>query len=125
MLRIKNVITIMLGLLAGYFCCEYSRAFAGDGGKVSPVGSSQPSRILLQSPKPPFPNWLKNNSRWPEAKYSVAVKIMVEKGKTVQVVPASGNSTVAKYFADWVQRNWVFDPRASGTLTFPVTFTIR
>jgi hypothetical protein len=49
----------------------------------------------------------------------------VEKGKIVQVIPAGENPTVAKYFADWVQRNWIFDPRASGTLTFPVTFTIR
>jgi hypothetical protein len=58
-------------------------------------------------------------------KYNAIVKITIDHGKIVSVVPSGGNEAVSKYLADTVQKTWVADPRMTGTFTLPNKFQLQ
>ena len=79
---------------------------------------------FLKSPKPPFPyNLQREVVVTSNQRFNAIVKMTVDHGKIVSVVPCGGNPALAKHLADAIQKSWVADPRMSdGTYTFPLKF---
>lgn len=86
-----------------------------------PHGS--PAKFFLKSPKPPFPYHLERQVlATRNLRYNAIVKMTIDHGKIVSVVPAGGNPALAKHLADAIQKSWVADPSMNGTFTFPLKF---
>jgi hypothetical protein len=108
------------------------------GAEATPTGSPTVSDLstvktdangaplkFVRSPKPPFPYWLEREVlATRNLKYNAIVKLTIDRGKIVSVVPSGGNELLAKHLAWAVQKTWVADPRMNGTFTLPIKFQI-
>jgi hypothetical protein len=57
--------------------------------------------------------------------YNAVVKVTIDHGKIVSVVPSGGNPALSRHLASVVQKTWVADPRMTGTFTLPTKFQIK
>src|ERR1700756_4721608 len=81
---------------------------------------------FLKAPKPPFPYGMEREvAATRNMKYNAIVKLTIDHGKIVSVVPSGGNEALAKYLAETVQKSWVADPRMNGTFTLPNKFQLQ
>ncbi len=128
--QIKTIIALLL-----------STAFATKlfGADPTPSGSSkEPTRSTVttctnapplyfrKATKPPFPWWLKREVlATRNLQYNAIVKVTIDHGKIVSVVPCGGNEALADHLASAVQKTWVADPRMNGTFTLPIKFQLQ
>lgn len=81
---------------------------------------------FLKSPKPPFPYGLEREVlATRNLRYNAIVKLTVDHGKIVRVVPAGGNLGLSQHLARAVQTSWVADPSMHGDYTLPLKFQMR
>jgi hypothetical protein len=81
---------------------------------------------FLKVTKPPFPfGRMREVEASQNIKYNAIVKITIDHGKIVRVVPSGGNEALSKYLAEIVQKTWVADPRMTGTFTLPNEFQLQ
>ena len=70
---------------------------------------------FLKAPKPPFPYGMEREvAATRNMKYNAIVKLTIDHGKIVSVVPSGGNEALAKYLAETVSRHSPGWPGASG-----------
>ena len=128
--QIKTIIAVLLSIAFA------TKLFGAD---PTPTGSpkdhtqstvttsaSAPPLFFRKTPKPPFPWWLKREVlATRNMQYHAIVKLTIDHGKIVSVVPCGGNEALAEHLASAVQKTWVADQRMNSTFTLPIKFQLQ